>query len=75
MENQELVCLALYEFNLTQLSIVAALEDIVALIENLIYVSPDIVESLKRHIETVGLNSDRSCDAVYALATLKPPPD
>lgn len=71
MENQDLVCRALYEFNLTQLSIVAALEDMTALVGKISYLSPEVVDSLNRHLETVGRNCDRSCEAMYALVTLK----
>ncbi|UNM17885.1 hypothetical protein K0P33_20245 [Pseudomonas sp. ArH3a] len=67
MDNQQLICRALYDFNLTQLSIVAALEDMAALIENISCVSPPISASLKRHLETVGRNCDRSCNAMYSL--------
>lgn len=67
MKSQQLLCRALYDFNLTQLSIVAALEDMAALIEQITCVSPQISVSLRRHLETVGKNCDRSCDAMYSL--------
>ncbi|MBH3422998.1 MULTISPECIES: hypothetical protein [Pseudomonas] len=70
MENEELVYRALYDFNLTQLSIIAALEDMAALIESMGQLAPQTSESLRRHLETVGNNCDRSCNAVYALANL-----
>jgi hypothetical protein len=67
MDNQQLICRALYDFNLTQLSIAAALEDMAALIETLGCLPPPISASLKRHLETVGRNCDRSCNAMYSL--------
>lgn len=67
MHNQQLICRALYDFNLTQLSIVAVLEDMVALVENISYLSPPISASLKRHLESIGRNCDRSCNAMYSL--------
>lgn len=67
MDPQQLIGRALYDFNLTQLSIVAALEDMAALIENISCLSPPISASLKRHLETVGRNCDRSCNAMYSL--------
>ncbi|MGC6373520.1 hypothetical protein [Pseudomonas sp. K2I15] len=71
MQSQELVYRALYDFNLTQLSIVAALEDMAALVEKVAYLSPEVVDSLKRHLETVGRNCDRSCDSMYSLVNVK----
>ncbi|MBX7277362.1 hypothetical protein ACLBW8_04065 [Pseudomonas sp. M5A4_2d] len=71
MDKQQLICRALYDFNLTQLSIAAALEDMAALIENISNLSPQISGSLKRHLETVGRNCDRSCNAMYSLLNEK----
>lgn len=71
MNDQELICRALYDFNLTQQSIVAALEDIVALVNNMIYLPPECVDSLRRHLEIVGRNSDRAIDSMYLLPSIK----
>jgi len=71
MDKQQLICRALYDFNLTQLSIAAALEDMAALIESISHLSPQISGSLKRHLETVGRNCDRSCNAMYSLLNEK----
>ncbi|WP_226476378.1 hypothetical protein [Pseudomonas sp. MWU16-30323] len=71
MDSQQLMCRALYDFNLTQLSIVAALEDMAALIGKVTDLSPEIRASLTRHLETVGRNCDRSCDAMYSLMNEK----
>lgn len=67
MVNQQLLCRALYDFNLTQLSIIAALENMAALIEQVTDVSPQMSVSLRRRLEAVGNNCDRSYGAMYAL--------
>ncbi|KTC18544.1 hypothetical protein AO391_05255 [Pseudomonas marginalis ICMP 9505] len=71
MEDQELICRALYDLNLTQQSIISALEDMAALVEKMDYLPPEIVDSLRRHLDTVARNSDRSLDSMYLLPSIK----
>lgn len=75
MDDHQLVCRALYDFNLTQLSIAAALEDMAALLGHMGHLPPEICASLKRHLETVGQNCDRSCNAIYSLVNVHEEPE
>lgn len=67
MADKDSVYIALYQLNLTQLAIAAALEDLTAIIEQVACLEPEISEFLRRHLSTVERNSDCSCEAIYSL--------
>jgi hypothetical protein len=69
MKDRDQVYCALYNLNLTQLAIGAALEDLIAIIERMGDIEPQTSESLKRHLSAIGRNSDRSCEAIYSLVS------
>ncbi|MCU1751958.1 hypothetical protein [Pseudomonas sp. 6D_7.1_Bac1] len=75
MEDKEQIYFALYNLNLTQLAIGAALEDLTGLIQQIGYLTPETSESLRRHLSTIERNSDRSCEAIYSLINLSHEPE
>ncbi|WP_347905256.1 hypothetical protein [Pseudomonas purpurea] len=75
MEDKDQVYFALYNLNLTQLAISAALEDLTALVEEFGRLEPETSRSLKRHLSTIERNSDRSCEAIYALVSSHATPE
>lgn len=71
MGDQELICRVLYDVNLTQLSIIAALDDIAVLVKEIAFLPPEVVIALLRDLDTVARNSDRSIKSMHLLPYIK----
>ncbi|RON05129.1 hypothetical protein BK658_02170 [Pseudomonas brassicacearum] len=75
MKGRDQVDCALYNLNLTQLAIGAALEDLTTLIEQISCLEPGTSASLRHYLSTIERNSDRSCEAIYSLIRSRQDPE
>jgi len=67
MTYQDKIFVALYQLNLGQLAVGAALEDLTGVILKIGHLDPAVVSSLSRHLSSVERNADRTTEAIFTL--------
>lgn len=67
MTYQDKIFVALYQLNLSQLAVGAALEDLTAIILKIGQLEPGVATSLARHLSSVERNADRTTEAIFTL--------
>lgn len=67
MTYQDKIFVALYQLNLSQLAVGAALEDLTTIILKIGQLEPGVATSLARHLSSVERNADRTTEAIFTL--------
>jgi hypothetical protein len=67
MTYQDKIFVALYQLNLSQLAVGAALEDLTTIISNAVPLEPGVARYLSRHLSSVERNADRTTEAIFTL--------
>jgi hypothetical protein len=72
MTYQDKVFTALYQLNLSQLAIGAALESLTAEVVKIGHLEPAVASALTRHLSSIDRNCERTADAMFEIIQSRP---